>query len=345
MDFSGHTFTLMFEAFNAALAGIVGKYVAVIGIVDGPLLIGITFYLTLIGFFVLAGKIELPVREFVYRSLALATVYIAVTSIYGAQIGLFALGGLPSQFATALGGADVGGLGGFYDQLVGSAFEATDKMQKSVEAYLLTQENGLGFPSVSAIGYAIVAQILQAIVIILAILCAALGFTISAFALFALALLSVVGPLFVAALAFAATRGYFFSWLGAMINYLMLIVFALVLTLFITQTGTTLLATVAETDEIFTSAGKAIAFYLLGFFFFLQIPGLAASLGGGGPALATQFAAALGRGVGAVTGTSALAGAGRSAAGSAARATGRGIARGLSRGFSRGAGGSVSKAK
>ena len=51
----------MFEAFNAALAGIVGKYVAVIGIIDGPLLIGITFYLTLIGFFVLAGKIELPV--------------------------------------------------------------------------------------------------------------------------------------------------------------------------------------------------------------------------------------------------------------------------------------------
>lgn len=343
MDYSGHTFTLMFEAFNNALSGIVGKYVAVIGIVDGPLLVSITLFLTVIGYFVLAGKIEMPVREFVYRALTSATVYIAVTSIYGAQIGLFALGGLPTQFATALGGADVGGLGGFYDQLVGSAFEAIDKMQKSVEAYLVTQENGLGFPSVSAIGYAIVAQILMAIVIILAILCAAIGFTISAFALFALALLSVVGPLFVAALLFESTRGYFFSWLGAMINYLMLIVFALVLTLFITQTGTTLLASVAETDEIFTSAAKAIAFYLLGFFFFYQIPGLAASLGGGGPALATQFASAVGRGAAAIAGGAggtALLGAGRSAAGSAARATGRGIARG----FSRARGGSISKA-
>lgn len=35
---------------------------------------------------------------------------------------------------------------------------------------------------------------------------------------------------------------------------------------------------------------RAIAFYVLGFFFFLQIPGLAAGLGGGGASLATQFA-------------------------------------------------------
>src|SRR3546814_3076467 len=69
-------------------------------------------------------------------------------------------------------------------------------------------------------------------VIVATLLCAAIGFVISAFGLFALALLSVVGPLFVAALLFESTRGYFFAWLGACINYLMLIVFALVLTLF-----------------------------------------------------------------------------------------------------------------
>src|SRR3546814_7274395 len=82
------------------------------------------------------------------------------------------------------------------------------------------------------------------------LLCAAIGFVISAFGLFALALLSVVGPLFVAALLFESTRGYFFAWLGACINYLMLIVFALVLTLFLTQTGDTIIATISENDEI-----------------------------------------------------------------------------------------------
>src|SRR3546814_14386418 len=73
----------------------------------------------------------------------------------------------------------------------------------------------------------------------------------------------------------------------------MLIVFALVLTLFLTQTGETIIATISENDEIGMAAIKALAFYALGFFFFLQIPMLAASLGGGGPALANQFASAI----------------------------------------------------
>src|SRR3546814_10629773 len=74
------------------------------------------------------------------------------------------------------------------------------------------------------IGYAVFAVFLVVIVIIATLLCAAIGFVISAFGLFALGLLSVVGPLFVAALLFESTRGYFFAWLGACINYLMLIV-------------------------------------------------------------------------------------------------------------------------
>src|SRR3546814_5192436 len=65
------------------------------------------------------------------------------------------------------------------------------------------------------IGYAVFAGFLVVIVIIATLLCAAIGFVISAFGLFALGLLSVVGPLFVAALLFESTRGYFFAWLGA----------------------------------------------------------------------------------------------------------------------------------
>src|SRR3546814_2530751 len=107
--------------------------------------------------------------------------------------------------------------------------------------------------------------------------------------LFALALIAVVWPLFVAAVLVESTRGYFFAWLGACINYLMLIVFALVLTLFLTQTGETIIATISENDDIGMAAIKALAFYALGFLFFLQIPSLAASLGGGGPALANPF--------------------------------------------------------
>lgn len=47
----------------------------------------------------------------------------------------------------------------------------------------------------------------------------------------------------------------------------MLIVFALVLTLFLTQTGDAVIATISENDEIGMAAIKALAFYALGFFF------------------------------------------------------------------------------
>lgn len=333
MDFSGHIFTLMFEALSTALAGIIGRYSAIVGIVDAPLRAAIVIYLTMLGYAVMRGAIQYPFREFVYRGAMLTFLYFALTSLYGAQIGLFALGGLPSQFANALGGADAGGLGGFFDQLVGSGYEVAEKIQKNLDFYNESQEGGaLGLPSGAAIGRNIAAYLLQILVILIAIFTAAIGFTISAFALFALALLSVVGPLFVAALLFDSTRGYFFAWLGALINYLMLVVFALVVTLFITQTTTTVLGTIIESDDIFTSAAKAIGFYALGFFFFFQIPALAAGLGGGAPALATQFAQAISRSAAAVAGGvggAAVLSAGRSAAGSAARATGRGIARGF----------------
>ncbi|MBA3838433.1 MAG: type IV secretion system protein VirB6 [Zymomonas sp.] len=232
---------------------------------------------------------------------------------------MFALGGLPGQFATALGGSDVGGLGGYYDKLAGTGFETANTMRKIAADYQQTQG------TLPDIGYAVFSGFLVVMVIVATLLCAAIGFVISAFGLFALALLSVVGPLFVAALLFESTRGYFFAWLGACINYLMLIVFALVLTLFLTQTGDAIIATISENDEIGMAAIKALAFYALGFFFFLQIPMLAASLGGGGPALANQFASAIAAAGGFVAGRGAT----------ATQATSRAIERGFARGIAR----------
>jgi type IV secretion system protein VirB6 len=319
MDFSDHVFTTMFEALNSALVGIIGQYAAIIGLVSPALRIGIVIYISLLGYAIMRGAVQYPFREYVYRGCQLAFLYFAVTSLYGTQIGLFALGGLPSEFASALGGGYGGGLGGFYDRLAGTGFETANTMRQIAANYQETQG------TLPDIGYAVFSSFLVVMVLIATLLCAALGFVISAFGLFALALLSVVGPLFVAALLFESTRGYFFAWLGACINYLMLIIFALVLTLFLTQTGETIIATISENDEIGVAAIKALAFYALGFFFFLQIPILAASLGGGGPALANQFASAIAAAGGFVIG--------RGATGT--QATSRAIAQGVSRGIAR----------
>src|SRR3546814_7106149 len=47
---------------------------------------------------------------------------------------------------------------------------------------------------------------------------------------------------------------------------------------------------ITQDDSLILAAVKALGFYALGFFFFLQIPGMAACLGGGDASLASQFA-------------------------------------------------------
>src|SRR3546814_12814499 len=116
MNFAAHFFTTMFGALTNALAAIVGKYAAVIGIVSPALRIGIVIYISLLGYAIMRGAVQYPFREYAYRGCQLAFLYFAVTSLYGTQIGMFALSGPPGPFATALGGADVGGLGGFSDR-------------------------------------------------------------------------------------------------------------------------------------------------------------------------------------------------------------------------------------
>jgi len=290
MDFP--IFENMMNSVDGALAGIIALYSSVIGIISGPLRVGVTIYIILLGGAILRGAVQYPAREFVYRALKLAALTWAVSSLYGASVGLFTMNGLPGQFANALGGADVNGLGGYFDNLLQGAFHAITKIETIVQAHTdAAGMNLVGIPNNFV--EIILAAIANLIILIVALLSCALGFTICAFALFALALLAVVGPLFVAALLFDSTRGWFFSWMGSAISYIMLVVFALLVTLFISQTTDTFINAISNDDELLIAVMKALSFYVLGFYFFLQIPSLASGLGGGGPALAAQFANAV----------------------------------------------------
>src|SRR3546814_20964401 len=115
------------------------------------------------------GAVQYPFREYAYRGCQLAFLYFAVTSLYGTQIGMFALSGLPGQFATALGGADVGGLGGFYDKLAGTGFAPANTMLKNAATYQQTQD------TLPHIGYAVFSRILVVLVLVTPLPCAAIG--------------------------------------------------------------------------------------------------------------------------------------------------------------------------
>lgn len=286
----GNLFQTMFTYLSDALAGVIAAYAGVVGWISGPLRVGVTIYIILLGLAILRGAVEYPFREFVYRGMKLAALVFAVTTLYGASVSLFTMDGLPRDVATAVGGPSVNGLGDFFDQIVRGASNTVVKITEIQDARTAAAgKNLVGLPN--NIVEIFFTGIYCLILMVLAILSAALGFTICAFALFSLALLAVVGPIFVAALLFESTRSFFFSWLGSVINYVMLVAFALLLTIFIRNTGEDFMSQAFTGDtNIPVIAIRAIAFYVLGFFFFLQIPGLSAGLGGGGASLATQFA-------------------------------------------------------
>ncbi|MEZ0136676.1 type IV secretion system protein [Novosphingobium sp. NRRL B-2648] len=279
----------MFDQLNGALAAVIAAYAGVIGWISGPLRVGVTIYIILLGIAIIRGAVEYPFREFVYRGVKLAALVYAVTTLYGASVGLLAMNGLPAEVANAVGAQNVTGLGGFFDGILKGAIRAIANIDDIVRAHTMAEGTNLaGIPN--NWDEIIASKIIEIVIVLAALLASALGFAICAFALFALSLLAAVGPLFVAALLFESTRSFFFQWLGSVVNYVILVAFALLVTVFIASAADAFIDAITLNDSLILAAVKALGFYALGFFFFLQIPSMAAGLGGGGASLATQFA-------------------------------------------------------
>lgn len=282
-------YTQMFNQLDAALAGIIAAYAGVLGWISGPLRVGVTIYIILLGFAILRGAVDYPFREFVYRGFKLAALVWAVTTLYGASVGLLAMNGLPREVAQAVGAQDVNGLGDFFDGILKGALRAIASIKEIVLRH--TQEEGYNIAGIPNNWDEIIAsEVVNIVILLAALLASALGFAITAFALFALALLAAIGPLFIAALLFDSTRSFFYQWLGSVVNYVILIAFALLVTVFIANSADAFIDAISQNDSLMLASLKALGFFALGFFFFLQIPSMAAGLGGGGASLATQFA-------------------------------------------------------
>src|SRR3546814_2701573 len=81
----------------------------------------------------------------------------------------------------------------------------------------------------------------------------------------------------------------------------MLSLFAMLLVLVVANVAESATATFdGDFDNIWSTCIRIIAFYILACFFFIQIPGIAASLGGGAAAMVTQFGNAVTKGGGAM---------------------------------------------
>src|SRR4051812_7674781 len=78
MDF----FATAYASLDGTISGFLGdKLPSVIAAVRGPLAVGLTIYLVLVGYAVLRGLVDEPWREWFYRILKLALIWAAVSSV------------------------------------------------------------------------------------------------------------------------------------------------------------------------------------------------------------------------------------------------------------------------
>lgn len=251
---------------------------SVIAVVEGPLRVALVLYVLLYGYAILRGAISEPVMDFAIRSIKLALLYaLATTAAYSSFVTQPLFVDLPNALTQAISGSGAPNVGAAFDQFLAYAGYLSETIAREGSAFDLAP------------------YIVAAAVFVIGALACALGFGIVMVAKLALALLVTLGPIFIAAALFDATRRYFFGWLSQAVNYLvlfalMITIFQLVLSLVRDQWGA------IEGQDPMVGGLIFIALCLLGAIFFLQTPAIAAGVAGGASAGLADFAnaAALG---------------------------------------------------
>lgn len=250
------------------LAGVLAEVV-------GPLRVALVLYIVLYGFAILRGAIAEPVMDFAVRSMKLVFIYtIATTPAYATYVTTPLFIELPSTLASAISGGAAVTAGEAFDELINYAGYLADKVS----------QEGTAFDPAP--------WIVAGTVFVIGAAASALGFGVVLVAKIALALLVALGPIFIGCALFEATRRYFFGWLSQGVNFLVL--FALILTL--VQLVLDLVRSQWGSIDGLDPVGGGLIFIalcVLGAFFFLQMPVLAAGIAGGASAGIADFGRAM----------------------------------------------------
>lgn len=281
-----------FDALNDAIVnGLAGNYNGFMDLISGPVKVGAAIYVVVFGYAVMRGAVGVPAREFVWQMGKLGLGIFVLFSLYASNIADAVSQGLPAAVSTAAGSGAGGNPGQAFDDLYKTSFDLTTRIQEAAEEK--AQETG-SFDIGAKVGIYLVSVFAIVTIIFSSFVALALGFVVLIVAVFALALLAVVGPLFVAALIFDATRSFFFAWLNVVVNYLMLLALTILVVGAVVAVGEEFVdvATLSY-EQIIPIVIKVAAFFFICFILFIMVPGIASGLGGGAAAGVNAFAGAL----------------------------------------------------
>ena len=232
-----------------------------------PLTAAMTLYIILYGIAIMRGAIQEPVLDFATRGIKLAIIWSLVSSAgdYTSWVGSTITNGT-SEFINSLTGGS-GTIPG--DSVMVQAHEFSDKVQ---ERYASESWTGV-----------IVGGIISIVVLVTAFIFAAIAFVVSLLTTFALAVMAAIGPLFICFALFDATRGWFFAWLGQILNFALVKLLVIVLTIVIVALLGNIYTQTSALD-IGVAWGAYVSGLLCSIFFFLLIPSIASGLSAGAQA-------------------------------------------------------------
>ena len=230
-----------------------------------PFAAAATIYVIAYGIAILRGSADGSGFDFAIQTLKLGIVFTLVSNVgaYTTWVGQVILVGIP-DFVTTLTGGPSGGLPS--DGVIARAGVIADAIREEYSAFDLSGK--------------IYAALLSVIVYLAAIFFGGIAFCITLFAQFGLAMMAAVGPLFVAFALFDFSRGWFFSWLGQIVNFALLQLLVILLAIF----ATTFIGNVYAEASI-VEGSRAVVYMVVGLLvvtvFFFLIPSIAAALSGG----------------------------------------------------------------
>lgn len=228
-----------------------------------PLTAAMTIYLFLYGWAIIRGSVQEPLLDFTLRGVKLAIIWTLVSSAgdYSSWVGDTVLNGIPD----------------FVERLTGSSTRLPSDPVMTMAGKIsleIQQQYGTGLAG-SIYGY-----VLSVVLILVAVPFAALAFVVSLLVHFGLALMAAIGPLFVAFALFEVSRGWFFAWLGQILNFALLKLLVIVL----------MAATTAFIGDVYANfrpeeTVPAVSAFLVamacGTIFFFLLPSIASALSAG----------------------------------------------------------------
>lgn len=296
-------FTTMYGYVEAAIAGAVASFGSgLVSFVAAPLALAATIYFLLLGFAVLRGAIQAPLRELVFQAGKVGFALAAASAVGYSAFVVNVATNLPSEIIAAGSGTPITNPGTTFDTYVADTGKLAKRMQAANAKVQMMPPQGLTDVRTPLIQLrcAIITYACIAILYVFAFLSASVGFCIVIFAKLAVSICVALAPLALATLLFNSSRWLFDGWLKQTANYILLMVIMAIMTKFITGLQEAamdgIMASIADDSAFMTMEGTYVtlsadlmvvatvaccAIYIVGTIFFFQSPSIAAGIAGG----------------------------------------------------------------